>query len=184
MTPWRRDRSEASVVDEHSLLLYIKYCAERNKRTRKGVPIEGTFLGALQIRKEQDAANMSLALRRPAVSVFVYDAIKNRMDESLGRVPNEDAPDIRANTWLSEVTEEQLNLTGPLPVCFSIFGHLSWTTQNASGNRGDDFRALKLAELQSHTLLHPDKRTAMPSILGLQGEEKGGKWGMRTISNY
>ncbi|KAJ7675075.1 hypothetical protein B0H17DRAFT_1140512 [Mycena rosella] len=151
------------IVDEHSLLLYIKYCAERNKCTRKGVPIEGTFLGAshlkklffgaLQIHREQDAANTSLALRRPAVSVFVYDAIKNWMDELLqrvrnGRVPNEDAPEIRANTWLSEVTEEQLNLTGPLPVRLSIFGHLSWMTQNTSGNRGDDFRVLKLAELQ------------------------------------
>ncbi|KAJ7693365.1 hypothetical protein B0H17DRAFT_933068, partial [Mycena rosella] len=191
------------IVDVHSLLLYIKYCAERPKRTRRGVPIEGTFLGAshlkklffgvLRIRKEQDAANLSLALARPAVSVIVYDAIKNRMDEALervrnGLVPNEDAPDIRANTWLSEVTDEQLERIGQgflahRHLRLSLFGHLSWTTQHTSGNRGDDFRALKLAELQPHTLLHPDKRTAMPSILGLQGEEKAGRRGMRTVVN-
>jgi hypothetical protein len=44
------------------------------------------FFGALRIRKEQDAANPALASKRPAVSVFVYDAIKCRMDESLKRV--------------------------------------------------------------------------------------------------
>jgi hypothetical protein len=54
------------------------------------------FFGALRIRKVQDAANPSLALAWPAVSVFVYDAIKNRMDEALQRVrkyvhPNHDA---------------------------------------------------------------------------------------------
>ncbi|KAJ7098524.1 hypothetical protein B0H15DRAFT_945042 [Mycena belliarum] len=192
-----------TIVDEHSLLLYIKFCAERPKRTRRGMPIDGTFLGAshlkklffgaLRIRKEQDAADTSLVLKRPAVSVFVYDAIKNRMDEALervrnGMVPSEDAPDIRANTWLSEVTDEQLERIGQgflahRHLRLSVFGHLAWTAQHASGNRGDDFRALKLAELQSHTLLHPDKRTAMPSILGLQGEEKAGRRGMRTVIN-
>ncbi|KAJ7463292.1 hypothetical protein FB451DRAFT_464369 [Mycena latifolia] len=193
-----RDIDDA-IVDEHSLLLYIKFCAERPKRTRRGMPIEGTFLGAklffgaLRIRKEQDAADTSLVLKRPAVSVFVYDAIKNRMDEALervrnGMVPSEDAPDIRANTWLSEVTDEQLERIGQgflahRHLRLSVFGHLAWTAQHASGNRGDDFRALKLAEMQSHTLLHPDKRTAMPSILGLQGEEKAGRRGMRTVIN-
>ncbi|KAJ7462509.1 hypothetical protein FB451DRAFT_1404301 [Mycena latifolia] len=182
-----RDIDDA-IVDEHSLLLYIKFCAERPKRTRRGMPIEGMFLGA-----EQDAADTSLVLKRPAVSVFVYDAIKNRMDEALervrnGMVPSEDAPDIRANTWLSEVTDEQLERIGQgflahRHLRLSVFGHLAWTAQHASGNRGDDFRALKLAEMQSHTLLHPDKRTAMPSILGLQGEEKAGQRGMRTVIN-
>ena len=62
-----------------------------------------------------------------------------------------------------------------------INGHLAWTAQNASGNRGDDFRALKLAELQPHTMLHPNKETAMYSVLGLQGEEKAGRRGMRTV---
>ncbi|KAJ7857354.1 hypothetical protein B0H13DRAFT_1960478 [Mycena leptocephala] len=192
-----------TIVDEHALLLYIKFCAERPKRTRKGVEIPGTFVGAshlkklffgaLRIRKEQDAANPALASKRPAVSVFVYDAIKCRMDESLkrvraGLVPNEDAPDIRANTWLSQVTEEELERIGQGFLAHShlrlaIFGHLSWTAQHASGNRGDDFRALKLAEIQWHLLTHPDNRTTMLSILGLQGEEKAGKRGMRTVIN-
>ncbi|KAJ7501390.1 hypothetical protein B0H11DRAFT_1713632, partial [Mycena galericulata] len=198
-----RGEIDDDIVDETSLLLYIQFCAERPKRTRKGQDIPGTFIGAshlkklffgaLRIRKEQDAADPSLALKRPAVSVFVYDAIKCRMDEALervrnGLVPDEDAPDIRANTWLSEVTDEQLERIGQgflahRHIRLSVFGHLAWTAQHASGNRGDDFRALKLAELQFHVLLHPDRRTAMESILGLQGEEKAGKRGMRTIIN-
>jgi hypothetical protein len=44
------------------------------------------FFGALRIRKEQDAENTSLARKRPATSVIVWDAIKNRMDEALERV--------------------------------------------------------------------------------------------------
>ncbi|KAJ7504099.1 hypothetical protein B0H11DRAFT_1853124, partial [Mycena galericulata] len=199
----KRGEIDDDIVDETSLLLYIQFCAERPKRTRKGQDIPGTFVGAshlkklffgaLRIRKEQDAADPSLALKRPAVSVFVYDAIKCRMDEALervrnGLVPDEDAPDIRANTWLSEVTDEQLERIGQgflahRHIRLSVFGHLAWTAQHASGNRGDDFRALKLAELQSHVLLHLDRRTAMESILGLQGEEKAGKRGMRTIIN-
>jgi hypothetical protein len=35
------------IVDEHSLLLYINFCAERPKRTRKGADIPGTFIGAV-----------------------------------------------------------------------------------------------------------------------------------------
>jgi hypothetical protein len=62
-----------------------------------------------------------------------------------------------------------------------IYGHLAWNAQHATGNRGDDFRALKLAELQPWTFLHPNKETAIPCILGLQGEEKAGKRGMRTV---
>ena len=63
-----------------------------------------------------------------------------------------------------------------------INGHLCWTAQNASGNRGDDFRALKLSELQPYTFLHPNKQTQVPCILGLQGEEKAGTGrGMRTV---
>jgi hypothetical protein len=54
--------------------------------------------------------------------------------------------------------------------------------QNASGNQGDDFRALKLSELQPYTFLHPNKETLVQSILGLQGEEKAGAGhGMRTV---
>lgn len=44
------------------------------------------FFGALRIRKEQDAHDRRLAQRRPPTSVIVWDAIKNRMDESLERV--------------------------------------------------------------------------------------------------
>ncbi|KAJ7906164.1 hypothetical protein B0H13DRAFT_2021438 [Mycena leptocephala] len=184
-----------TIVDEHALLLYIKFCAERPKRTRKGVEIPGTFVGAviaskklffgaLRIRKEQDAANPALASKRPAVSVFVYDAIKCRMDESLkrGLVPNEDAPDIRANTWLSQVTEEELERIGQ---GFLAHSHLTWpysSTRNI-GHLSRRFRALKLAEIQWHLLTHPDNRTTMLSILGLQGEEKAGKRGMRTVIN-
>jgi hypothetical protein len=62
-----------------------------------------------------------------------------------------------------------------------VFGHLAWTAQHASGNRGDDFRALKLAELQPYGMTHPDGRTSVFTILGLQGEEKAGKRGMRTV---
>jgi hypothetical protein len=62
-----------------------------------------------------------------------------------------------------------------IPVRSVINGHLAWTAQNATGNRCDDFRALKLAELQPYTMLHPNKETAMFSMLGLQGEEKAGK---------
>ncbi|KAJ7483055.1 hypothetical protein B0H11DRAFT_2232070 [Mycena galericulata] len=75
------------------------------------------FFGALRIRKEQDAAVPSLAKRRPAASVIVYDSIKTRMDEALerernGLTPEEDAPNILASTWLSQVTEEQLKDIG------------------------------------------------------------------------
>jgi len=44
------------------------------------------FFGALRIRKEQEAKNPSLVQKRPATSVVVWDAIKNRMDEALERV--------------------------------------------------------------------------------------------------
>ncbi|KAJ6542561.1 hypothetical protein B0H19DRAFT_1267814 [Mycena capillaripes] len=81
------------IVDEHSLLLFIVFCAERPKQTRKGFDIPGTFIGAsqlqklffgaLRIRKEQDAADPSLAKKCPATSVIVYDSIKTRMDEAL-----------------------------------------------------------------------------------------------------
>ncbi|KAJ7821253.1 hypothetical protein B0H13DRAFT_1660479 [Mycena leptocephala] len=191
------------IVNEHSLLLYINFCAERPKRTRKGADIPGTFIGAshlkklffgaLRIRKEQDAADPALAKKRPATSVIVYDSIKTRMDEALerehnGLTPEEDAPDIRANTWLSQVTDEQLKNIGfgflaHRQLRLAVWGHLSWTAQHASGNRGDDFWALKLAELQPTQLKHPDKRTDMYAVLGMQGEEKAGKRGMRTVIN-
>ncbi|KAJ7027044.1 hypothetical protein C8F04DRAFT_1399692 [Mycena alexandri] len=192
-----------NIVDEHSLLLYIKFCAERPKRDRKGNDIPGTFVGAsqlkklffgaLRIRKEQDANLPTLARTRPATSVIVYDSIKTRMDEALtrereGLVPEEDAPDIRANTWLSQVTEEQLRDVGfgflaHRQLRLAVWSHLAWTAQHASGNRGDDFCALKLAELQPTVLKHPDKRTDIYAVLGMQSEEKAGKRGMRTVIN-
>lgn len=43
------------------------------------------FFGALRIRKEQEAADPTLATKRRASSVGVWDAIKNRMDEALER---------------------------------------------------------------------------------------------------
>ncbi|TFK72415.1 hypothetical protein BDN72DRAFT_894771 [Pluteus cervinus] len=126
------------IVDEHSLLLCINYSAERPKRTRQRVDIPGTFIGAvisaqknsslgLRIRKEQDAMDKTLARRRPATTVVVWDAIKDRMNEALERArkrlaPNEDAPDIVANTFLAEITDEQrirvgdaLRVSPPIP---------------------------------------------------------------------
>ena len=38
------------IIDEHHLLLYIRFCAERPKRTRKGCDIPGTFIGAVCFR--------------------------------------------------------------------------------------------------------------------------------------
>jgi hypothetical protein len=37
-----------SIVDEHSLLLFIKFSAERPKRNRRGIDIPGTFVGAVR----------------------------------------------------------------------------------------------------------------------------------------
>ncbi|KAJ7819603.1 hypothetical protein B0H14DRAFT_3147405 [Mycena olivaceomarginata] len=163
------------IIDEHAILLYIEYSAEREKKTRRGAPIAGP------------------ALRRPATTFIVWEALKNRMDEALQRVRNgldeaEDAPDIRANTFLAEVTDEQLEqigygFLGHRQLRLVVFGHLAWTAQHASGNRGDDFRALKLAELQPYGMTHPDGRTSVFTVLGLQGEEKAGKRGMRTVIN-
>ncbi|KAJ7493956.1 hypothetical protein FB451DRAFT_1491519 [Mycena latifolia] len=196
----RQKKIKDGIVDEHSLLLYIIFSAEREKRTRRGQPIPGTrlgasqlkklFFGALRIRKEQDAADKTLATIRPAATFIVWEAIKNRMDEALERVRKHVhyAPDICANTFLSEVTDEQLQRIGygflaHRQLRLVIFGHLAWTCQHATGNRGDDFRALKLAELQPYDIPHPNRRTIIPSILGLQGEEKAGKRGMKTVVN-
>ncbi|KAK7008284.1 hypothetical protein R3P38DRAFT_2551619 [Favolaschia claudopus] len=194
-----------NIIDEHALLLYINSSAEREKKTRRGVPISNSrlgasqlkklFFGVLRIRKVQDAADPTLLQRRPATTFVVWEAIKCRMDEALERVRNglgeneeEDAPDIRANTFLPEITDEQLKAVGygflaHRQLRLVIFGHLAWTSQHASGNRGDDFRALKISELQPYTMPHPDGRTAVPCLLGLQGEEKAGRRGMRTIVN-
>ena len=36
-----------SIIDEHHLLLWIKHCAERPKKTRRGVDKIGSFIGAV-----------------------------------------------------------------------------------------------------------------------------------------
>ena len=45
--------------------------------------IKKEFFGALRIRKVQDAQDPTLATRRMATTVHVYDAVKTRMDEAL-----------------------------------------------------------------------------------------------------
>ncbi|PPQ96770.1 hypothetical protein CVT26_006269 [Gymnopilus dilepis] len=143
------------IIDEHHLLLYIRFCSECPKRTKQAVDIPGTiqstlqshskklYFGALRIRKE-DARHPILSPHRPATSVHVWDSLRGRMNEASqrsgdGLIPAEDAPDI-----------------------------------HASGNRGDDFRALRLAELLPYTFLHPNQETAIQPVLGLQGEDKAG----------
>lgn len=65
----------------------------------------------------------------------------------------------------------------------AILGHLAWTTQLASGNRGDDLRALKIAELQPYLMKHPlNDGTKVFTVLAMQGEEKAGLKGMKTVS--
>ncbi|KAJ7933678.1 hypothetical protein B0H13DRAFT_1855921 [Mycena leptocephala] len=169
------------IIDEHAIFHYIEYSAEHEKKTRRGVPIPGSrlgasqlkklFFGVLRIRKPQDAADPGLAQRRPATTFIVWEALKNRMDEALQRVRNgldeaHDALDIRANTLLAEC----------VLWCLVI-------SHGALSNRGDDFRALKLAELQPYGMTHLDGRTSVFTVLGLQGEEKAGKRGMRTVIN-
>ncbi|KAF8530712.1 hypothetical protein JB92DRAFT_3106142 [Gautieria morchelliformis] len=122
------------IVDEHSLLLFIDWCATRPKRNRKGEELPGTFIGASQIKKMfvsvlrickvQHARDPTLATKCPAATVIVYDAVKNRMDEALerarsfipalfrGLIPSEDAPDIVANTFLENVTDDQFHGIG------------------------------------------------------------------------
>ncbi|KAJ7686094.1 hypothetical protein B0H17DRAFT_1304922 [Mycena rosella] len=117
------------IVEEHSLLRYIKFALNVPSVPAKASisPVHSwvrtylaqshlkkLFFGALRIRKEQDAADPSLARDRPAVT--------NRMDEGCGLVPGEDAPDIRANTWLPDVTEEQLEAVGKAFLAHSHWG--------------------------------------------------------------
>jgi hypothetical protein len=55
---------------------------------------------------------------------------------------------------------------------------------NASGNRGDDIRALRLCEMQPYEFLHPNGETAIFAVLGLQSdqEHKTRSKAMRTVS--
>ncbi|KAF9489783.1 hypothetical protein BDN71DRAFT_1435158 [Pleurotus eryngii] len=116
-----------NIVNEHSLLLFVKYSAERCKQTR-----------------------------------CVWDEIKTHMDITLkcacsGLVQGKDTPDIVTNTFLEDVTDEQMAVVGDgfiqhCEFCFCIYGHVAWVMQTASGNWGDDLCALKLAELQPWTV--------------------------------
>ncbi len=45
--------------------------------------IKKEFFGALRIRKVQDARDPKLTTRRLSTTVYVYDAVKTRMDEAL-----------------------------------------------------------------------------------------------------
>jgi hypothetical protein len=47
--------------------------------------IKKSFFSVLRIRKVQEAKDPTLAARRPAATVHVYDAVKTRMDEALER---------------------------------------------------------------------------------------------------
>ena len=120
-----------------------------------------------------------------------------------GLITGEDAPDIVANTFLDQITEEQMRDIGyaflehrectsrhshsraqslsSLTVHPTINGLLAWTCQNATGNRGDDFRALKLCDMQPYELLHPNLETEVYCVLGLQDESKTSNRGMRTV---
>jgi len=72
------------------------------------------------------------------------------------------------------------DLTGPI-VHPTINGFLAWTCQNATGNRGDDFRALKLCDMQPYELLHPNLETEVYCVFGLQEESKTIHRGMQTV---
>ena len=63
----------------------------------------------------------------------------------------------------------------------TINGFLAWTCQNATGNRGDDFRSLKLRDMQPYELLHPNLETEVYCVLGLQEESKTANRGMQTV---
>ncbi|KAF9559208.1 hypothetical protein CPC08DRAFT_751027 [Agrocybe pediades] len=183
-----------TIIDEHHLLLFIRYTAERPKKTSKGVEMPGTrvgashikklYFGVLRIRKLQEAEDPSLELRRPAKSIYMWEALKGRMNDAIKRERTgigitDDAVDITANTFLEGINDEQIEKVSMAFLTHrelrsTINGHLAWTAQNASGNRGDDFRALRLSELQPYTFTHPDGITRIPCLLGCQGEEKAG----------
>ena len=137
--------------------------------------------------------------------MVTFSASKQRVLRGL--IPGEDAPDIVANTFLDQVTTQQLEDIGlsflehrerrsvfvivkpadaaiSISVKMAINGHLAWTCQNASGNRGDDIRSLRLSELQPYQFLHPNLETSVCCVLGLQGEEKAGRRGMKTVGVY
>ncbi|KAF8055687.1 hypothetical protein FPV67DRAFT_1741394 [Lyophyllum atratum] len=176
------------IVDEHVLLLYLNFCAASPQSQ-----IKKEFFGALRIRKVQDARDPMLAVQRPATSVYVYDLLKTKMDEALknsheGLIAGGDAPDVVANTFLDQLSDKTLDKIGygfldHRELKATINGHLAWTMMGASRNRGDDIRALRLCEMQPYVFLHPNGETSVPSVLGLQSEQKASRRGMKTTIN-
>ncbi|KAJ7198510.1 hypothetical protein GGX14DRAFT_374030, partial [Mycena pura] len=199
----KKDLIRDRIIDENLLLHYINYTFHRPKKNQKGHIIPGTrvgasqikkqFFGALRVRKTQEARDPKLAQSRPALTVTVWDLVKSRMSQALQRVRGgldevEDAPDIIANTFLHDITLEQLQEIGRgflahRELASALKGHLAWTGQNATGNRGDDIRALRLSEIQPYEMTHPKRKTRFFVVLGLQGAEKCGKRGMKTTIN-
>jgi hypothetical protein len=51
-------------------------------------------------------------------------------------------------------------------------GHLAWNLQHATGNRGDDTRAILLCQLQYHEILHLNHETVMQGALIVSHEGK------------
>ncbi|CAK5268920.1 unnamed protein product [Mycena citricolor] len=193
-----------NIIDENFLLQFIKYHAEREKRSRRGVPLPDTrlgasqlkkfFFGALRVRKEQDARDSKLARIRPSTTGLVWDTIKERMSDAIknsysGNLSGEDAPDVVANTILENVSDADRERIGQAFLAhrhqrLAVFGHLAWTGQSATGNRGDDIRSLALCEIQPYEMAHPTQvRQQIYCLLGLQSQEKAGKRGMKTAVN-
>ncbi|KAF5373795.1 hypothetical protein D9758_000952 [Tetrapyrgos nigripes] len=191
------------IVDEHSLLLFIDWTFDRPKLSSRGIELPGThvgagqirkmFFGALRIRKSQEAENPHLSLTRPAVTVRVYDLLKTRISQAWerlrnGSIDNMDMPDIVSNTFLDKISDEQMNdvnwaFLKHRETRRAIVGHAAWTCQNASGNRGDDLRALRLRELQPWDTVHPTQGIPMNGMVGLQGEQKVKKHSMVSVNN-
>ncbi|KAK6984727.1 hypothetical protein R3P38DRAFT_2806331 [Favolaschia claudopus] len=143
-----RGKIKDHIIDEHALLLYINFSAEREKKTRRGVPIPNSQLGARRPGTNV-AWTRRLSVYESEFSLSFPLVFSDDFKFSgLGENEEEDAPDIRANTFLPEISDEQLKAVG--------YGFL------ANRQHG---------------------RTAVPCLLGLQGEEKAGRRGMRTIVN-
>ena len=64
----------------------------------------------------------------------------------------------------------------------AIMGHLAWTLQNATGNRGDDTRAILLCQLQYHQLLHPNNETVLEGAVIVAHEGKTMRKTMESVS--
>ncbi|KAF9487871.1 hypothetical protein BDN71DRAFT_1594253 [Pleurotus eryngii] len=191
------------IVDEHSMLLYGFYTANRPQHNRRGEDIPNTCVGASQIKKEmfgaiclckvQEAKDSTLKARRPSATVYVYDIFRMLMDEALrnkyeGLIEGEDAPDVVANTFLDHVTDETLVKIGKgflshREVKSAIMEHLVWILMNATGCCGDDIHALKLCELQPYELVHPTYHTPIFAILGVQSQHKAQQRKMSTTVN-